>query len=146
MPRCSPSSQQSPALPSPPGAPAAAEVKGAPVCTLPASSSGSSDDAWLESAFANFRAFVVLLLDRVPAARELVPATALDLPLGAFLAALRLDPDFALVVAASRRGDRPARDAAARLMVARSTPPGVELDDDDAERMSRYIALWSSVV
>ena len=101
---CSITSQQSPASPSPPGAPLAAspnaDSKGAPVCTPPATNLAASSDAvWLESAFANFKAFIVLLLDRVPAARELVPATALDLPLGAFLAALRLDPDFALVVA-----------------------------------------------
>ena len=66
------------------------------------------------------------------------------MPLGAFLAALRLDPDFGPVVDAQRRGDRPARDAAARLMVAKHDA-GVDLDDDDMERLSRYIALWSSI-
>ena len=98
---------------------------------------------WLEERYANFRAFVSLLLDRVPAARELVPAAALDLPLHAFLAALRLDPGFAVVAAASRRGDRAARDRAAAEMV-HEHGAGL-LDADDASRLARYLALFSSV-
>ena len=84
-----------------------------------------------------------LLLDRVPAARGLVPGGALDLSLTAFLTVLRLDPGFAVVAAASQRGDRAGRDRAAAEMVAEHGA-GL-LDSDDTTRLSRYFALFASV-
>ena len=149
MPRCSPSSQQSPVSPSPPGAPLAvppdAAASNAPASAPPGETSATtSDDAiWLAERYANFRAFVSLLLDRVPAARGLVPGGALDLSLTAFLTVLRLDPGFAVVAAASQRGDRAGRDRAAAEMVAEHA--GALLDADDDTRLARYLALWGSV-